>query len=146
MEIEKINDIGFQIGVTGSILRRFFIQSLKKNGIDLTPEQFAILHTLFNNNGITIQELKTAVMRDMASVSRTSDLLQKENFIIKEIEKTDARIRKIFLTDKGREVLKAALDISKKFNKEIVNGLSEDAINKLSELLKIVQSNFNFSN
>lgn len=95
---------GYLVHITGLLLKRELIEIIKKHGIDVTPEQWAILNRLSENQGLTQKELAKSSFKDTANVTRILDKLEAKNLVERRANHTDRRIRKVYITDQGRKV------------------------------------------
>lgn len=96
--------IGYLNHIVGLLLKRELLEIIKRNGIDITPEQWAVLNRLAENQGLTQKELAKASFKDAANITRIIDKLESKNLIERKANPTDRRIWKIYITDEGQEV------------------------------------------
>jgi len=107
------------------IIKLQFIQAFKNAGIDLTPEQWAIIDALYHRNGISQTELANGSFKNAPTVSRIIDLLEKKELVERQRFENDRRRYKIFLTSKGKETFDKANPIAQRIRNKGWNNLSE---------------------
>lgn len=73
----------FLTGKATTALTRRLQQNLKESGINITAEQWSILYNLWQEEGLTQQELANRTFRDKPSVTRLINNLEKLNLVIR---------------------------------------------------------------
>lgn len=133
--------IGFVINRTARKYKQFLTDEFKKNGFDVTPDHWAILNRLWEEDGKTQKELSQSLFKDMTNVSRILDGLEKRNLIIRQANKEDRRSFKIYLTEKGNNMKGQLIPIAEKVLSKSLQGFDEDTI--LFLIRKLNQLYFN---
>lgn len=95
---------GYLTHIVGLLLKREITESIKENNINVTPEQWALLNRLNENQGLTQNELGKVSFKDTANITRLIDKLEKKGFVERQLNSSDRRIRKIYITDQGRKI------------------------------------------
>ncbi len=67
-----------------------------------TISQVRALAVLSVTDGITVGDLSVYTVIEQSTLSRTLDSLEAHGLVRRETAETDSRVRKVFLTDKGR--------------------------------------------
>ena len=94
--------------------------------------QFFFLTELYQNEGLSQDELSDRVGVDKSNTSRVLAKLEKYGFIRRETDPKNHRVKKIFLESKADEIREALQRIQRRWNTELLDGLSEK---KKAELL-----------
>jgi DNA-binding MarR family transcriptional regulator len=94
--------------------------------------QFFFLSELYQNEGLSQDELSDRVGVDKSNTSRALARLEKYGFIRREPDPKNHRVKKIFLESKAGEICEALQRIQHRWNTELLDGLSEK---KKAELL-----------
>ncbi len=76
---EEPHTLGFLLGRAAATMATLLNQTLKSEGIDLPHSQFVILRHLYNEDGISQQELAERIFKDNAAIKRTLDNLEQKN-------------------------------------------------------------------
>lgn len=96
--------LGYLNHVTGLLLKRELMEAIKRKGIDITPEQWALLNRLNEQQGLTQKELARISFKDTANITRIIDKLEAKGLVERQASPGDRRVWKIYNTDQGRKV------------------------------------------
>jgi DNA-binding MarR family transcriptional regulator len=86
-------------------IRRKLDMKLKQNADEfgLTVQQFTVIIHLYNNPGITLNQLSKHMMLTKSTVSGIIDRLTKQNVVVREIPEHNRRIVKLSLSRQFKE-------------------------------------------
>lgn len=113
----------------------------KAVGVDITPEQWTILSSLYEQNGQSQTQLCDDSFKNAPTVSRIIDLLAKKGLVERQRFENDRRSYKIFLTEKGSQVVETALPAMQAARREGWNGLSDDDYDQFIRILNTIFDN-----
>lgn len=85
--------------------------NLNKLGCKITINQIMLLIQIERNPEISQIELAELLFKDVASITRMTELLGKENFIEREENKNDHRKKDVRITPKGKKILDLAIPV-----------------------------------
>jgi len=88
-----------------SAVRGELDRALSEHG--LTTEQWLVLDALVRQDGRLQGELARELGKDKSTVTRTVDLLERREWVEREIDENDGRRRGAWLTAKGRALMQA---------------------------------------
>ncbi|MFZ7104102.1 MAG: MarR family winged helix-turn-helix transcriptional regulator [Peptococcaceae bacterium] len=125
--------MGFLLGRTNQKLINRLSRELREYNI--TPEQWALLNLLMDEDGILQKELSVKSGKDQTTITRALDNLNKKNYIERCSSPNDRRAFLIYLTDEGRGLMERLVPIAKNLLNEIFKGFSQKEINELKSLL-----------
>tara|TARA_B100000787_G_scaffold89259_1_gene65991 strand:+ start:161 stop:598 length:438 start_codon:yes stop_codon:yes gene_type:complete len=110
---------------------------LNKYSIGLAHHK--VIHMLSTHHGITISELLKRLKITKQSLNRVlKDLIKIEIIIFKRDDK-DARVKHIYLNEKGEKIFNEIFEIQKKrIHNALLNSTSEEVINFDTVLNKII--------
>jgi DNA-binding MarR family transcriptional regulator len=131
----------FHIGLTGTLSRKALRKTLRNSGLNLSPEQIAILNFLLENDKSSMQELSERSYRDNSTTTRIIDNLEKNNYVIRTNDPNDRRLNRIMITESGKDVIQKANEIAKNYIISVNHGLSEDEIKSMIITLQKIKSN-----
>ena len=100
-----------------------------------------LLFHLARNDGANQLELARASRLKPPTVSITVQKLEAEGYVRRETDGDDARVNRIFLTEKGRQFDKKATALVSKIEDEAVRGFSTAEVETLLSLLQRVKKN-----
>lgn len=92
---------------------------------------------IFENPGITRDNLKNIVHVHPSNTTRAIDYLEEKGYITKQINKDDKRICLLYPTDKLKEVYSYLIKIEEEWIRIITDGLEEDEINNYLKYLSL---------
>lgn len=117
----------------------FFNAQLKK--YNLGSGQYIFLINLFENNGISQEQLSDMVKIDKATTARAVAKLVNENYVIRKVSETDKRAYNIYTTDKADAIKPALFAILDAWNQTMLDGFSKQDRETLLNLIEKVGSN-----
>lgn len=135
------NKFNLLAGRVPLLLNRFISQNFKRNGIDLTREQWSVLAVLWKNDGCSQQVIADETSRDKPSVTRLIDNLVKEGYVERRNDANDRRLNLIFLTDKGKSIEGKVLESVNETIDIATKSLSEDQILFIRDIFQVVYDN-----
>ncbi len=113
--------------------------NLNKLGYKITINQILLMIQIKKSPEISQVELAELLFKDVASITRMTELLVKENFIERGENKNDRRKKDLKITSKGKKLLDLAIPVITK-NREIAQkGMTEKETHTLfNHLNKII--------
>lgn len=139
--IGKIEFYDFLTGKATTAISRRMQRNLKDVGINITAEQWSILYNLWQEEGLTQQELAIRTFRDKPSITRLINNLEKLNLVIRVNDKDDRRSNLIYLTKSARKLKEAGMKQANKTIAEALEGVAPDTINMAQVTLQQVICN-----
>ncbi|HEC17462.1 MAG TPA: MarR family transcriptional regulator [Sedimenticola sp.] len=94
---------GFPLYRVNMRLRALGTQLLRPYG--LTPEQFAVLATLCNRDGMSQRELADLLVKDRPNMTRILDKLQHKGLVERRSHPQDRRICQVYATAAGQDLV-----------------------------------------
>ncbi len=100
--------------------------SLEKrlNHYNITRSQWIALYYIKNNNMITQRQLADKMSLKEPSVVRLLDKMELYGWVNRISSSDDKRMKFLILTDSGKEIETAMLDVAEKFKSDVLNGIS----------------------
>jgi MarR family transcriptional regulator for hemolysin len=95
--------------------------------LDITPDQFTVMRTLLENEGIRQRELTELMSSDPNTVASLLERMEKAGLIQREKHLKDRRAHQLALRPPGRRKYEAARAIAVAMQAEILNALPEEA-------------------
>jgi MarR family transcriptional regulator, transcriptional regulator for hemolysin len=121
--------------------RQYAQVQLKKNGFDVTVDQWLVLKSISDNSDIQQNELSELVFKDKASVTRIIDVLVAAKLLTRDSHPESGRRRQLSITTKGRKLLKDIQPYVLKNRKQALKNISEKEIAIAEKVLKTISSN-----
>ncbi len=132
---------GFILERTAKRMKQFFQQKLTAAETDITIDQWVVLQTLEEKDGLSQLEIATATFKDAPTVTRIIDLLCKKELTRREPDTNDRRRFNIRLTRAGHEKIAAVMPIIREAREQAWSGLDEAEMEHLIKILNQVFSN-----
>ncbi|MCC8072698.1 MAG: MarR family transcriptional regulator, partial [Clostridiales bacterium] len=132
-------DIGPRVNCLSKMIRQAFNEAVSEQGLFAGQQDIVLL--LAENEGITLSELAKRLDISAATASVSIKRMEKAGFIIKKADKSDARVTRLYPTEKAKsapEKIKAKMDA---LDAVITGGMTEDEHLLLSDLLDIAINN-----
>ncbi|MEL6822694.1 MAG: MarR family transcriptional regulator [Calditrichota bacterium] len=123
-------------------IRFVFSRTFKEQNVDITTEQWVLLYSLYQSNGQSQKELADNSFKDAPTVSRIIDLLCKKKLTERQRFDGDRRRYKVFLTDKGRDVVDKVYPAILELRSKGWEELSDDDYNNFLRVLNQLFENF----
>lgn len=133
--------IGFWIHRVLAASRTEMYRRFRERGEDVTPEQWAVLLRLWENDGMTQSELSDATFRDRPTMSRIIDSMEKRELVERRVDDEDARARKIHLTTRGRAIRKKLVPVAEEIVERMTRGIDLRALETTRESLRKMFAN-----
>jgi len=115
-------------------------EMLVKHGIH--AGQDVLLYYLSLEDGQTVSQLATDIQIQYATISNMINRMVANDLVKKIRDENDARVSRIFLTTKGKDAVIKLREVWQFLEGQTINGLTEDEIRLLKDLLKKVLTNF----
>ena len=96
-----IKQAGVYVNILNCRLKKHLAEVFKKNGINLTAEQYLVMDTLWNEGTLTQQAIAFIIQKDKNSVTQFIDNLEKKGLVTRSVAKEDRRVNNIVVTAEG---------------------------------------------
>lgn len=117
----------------------FFNAQLKK--YNLGSGQYIFLINLFENNGISQEQLSDMVKIDKATTARAVAKLVNEHYVIRKVSETDKRAYNLYTTDKAEAIKPDLFAVLDAWNQTMLDDFSSQDKEILLKLIEKVGSN-----
>ena len=126
----------------GMIARALYsISNIEFKEIDLTKGQYLYLVRIGENPGIIQEKLAEMIKVDRTTAARAIKQLEVHGFIEKKDDEHNKKIKKLFPTEKGKQVFPFIKRENDHSNRVALAGLSESEAETLFHLLERVRKN-----
>ena len=97
--------IGVYLNQVHCHFKQFVYKSFQANGFDLTPEQFLVMDTLWDEGILNQQQIADCIKKDKNSVTKLIDGLEKRGLVMRVAAGSDRRAKHIVVT-RSAEMIK----------------------------------------
>jgi MarR family transcriptional regulator, organic hydroperoxide resistance regulator len=138
-ELVSFKNVNELISVIHRYMRRFLETNMKK--FDITPPQFEVLTTLWNEDGIVLSELGRRLSRDGPTITGIIDRMEKKKLVVRKRSLRDRRVIQVYLTPMAWEIKENLMKMQSEAGREVAGDFNAEDVNTLEKLLKKVLSN-----
>ncbi|GGH22954.1 MarR family transcriptional regulator [Sphingobacterium alkalisoli] len=131
----------FLTGKASTAMSRRLQRNLKESCVTITSEQWSLLYYLWNEEGLTQQELANLTFRDKPSISRLINNLEKLKLVIRVNDKGDRRTNLIYLTKEGRKIKTDCMAQASRTITEALDNVDRDKLKDAQHILETVYQN-----
>ncbi len=139
MDFKLDDSLGFILNKTNTKLKNELFQRFKE--YDVTPEQWAVLNCLWEQEGVTPKELADRIFKDKPNTNRILEKLQMKELIVRELHPIDKRAYQIFLTDRGWALKKELIPKVMQLLETAAIGIEKHKILEMKKLLNQIYDN-----
>jgi len=95
---------GYLINLAAQRLKYELHQTFQAKGYDVTPEQWAVLNRLWEQDGLSQVDLAERTFKDKPGTTRILNLLEKKGIVVRRPDESDRRVLRVFLTRIGKDL------------------------------------------
>ena len=128
-------------GKVSTAINRKLTRNFRQNGIEISPEQWTILLSLWEKDGVTQQDLCNATFKDKPSMTRLIDNMEKQHLVVRISDKKDKRTNLIYLTKTGRDLENKSFKIAIATLQEALKGITIEDLKIGQEVLRKIFTN-----
>ncbi|AIQ52923.1 MarR family winged helix-turn-helix transcriptional regulator [Paenibacillus sp. FSL R7-0331] len=132
-------DIRQSLDRISSQMRRDYSESLRE--LNLYVGQDNLMYRLWLGDGITQMQIREHLKCEPPTVTNMVKSLEQNGFIYRKRDEQDARVMRIFLTDRGKELEKPVEIKWKQQQEKLLKSVSPEDRLLLRQLLKQMESN-----
>lgn len=128
-------------GKVSAAIYRKLNRNFKKEGLDITPEQWTVLIYLWKKDGVKQQDLCDATYKDKPSMTRLLDNMERQHLVVRIAQEDDRRTNLIYLTLTGKGLEEAANKITTLTLKEALKDISSKELEICQDVMKRIFNN-----
>ena len=133
--------IGSMIYTTGVLVRSLSSQTYSDKKFIITPEQYLILVLINENEGMHQRQISEITLKDRGNVARIVDILFEKELIYKASDSNGRRIYKIFVTQKGKDLINEIKPTDLELRKIIQNNVTPEELEITKRTLEKIKLN-----
>jgi DNA-binding MarR family transcriptional regulator len=137
--IEDIDIVAAMISFTYRSVQKHFAKELAQYRIGWG--HFAILMSLYNQEGRSQDSLAQSGGFDKTMIAKSILRLEEEGIVYRKIDSEDKRIKRLYLTEKGKELRPEMERIGLKLNALLLKGLDSDELSCAIEIVRKIALN-----
>lgn len=126
---------------SGRLLSNKLNKTFSDSGHNVTREQWITLSILRSEKGLTQQELADKGFKNKASITSLIDHMEANNLVIRSSDKTDRRIKRIYLTKEGEGLYHSLTQSAYSVIDKAVENINEEDLAKSMKILNQIINN-----
>ena len=134
-------EIAVYLNLAACKLKLYTSAMLKKNHLELTPEQFLLTDLLWNQGPMTQQQVADTMHKDKNSVTKLVDALEKKGMVERRKGSDDRRTNTLILTDKALSLKDGAKETGISILDDMLDGIDETELKNFLTTLDKMTSN-----
>lgn len=131
--------LGFLMHDVSRLRRSVFDEFMKP--MAMTRSQWWILAHLSRHDGMIQSDLANVLDIGKAALGGLIDRLEASNFIDRRADENDRRVKRIYLTSKGTQIITEMRKLSHEMSERILEGLDTTSRHLLVDMLTLVKKN-----
>ena len=136
-----IKQAGVYVNILNCKLKKHLAEVFKKNGVNLTAEQYLVMDTLWNEGTLTQQAIAFIIQKDKNSVTQFIDNLEKKGLVTRSVSQEDCRVNNIVVTEEGMALKDSTKQLAIDTMNKALAGIPEEDVLTFVDVLKKVCSN-----
>ena len=136
-----VKQAGVYVNILNCRLKKHLAEVFKKNGVNLTAEQYLVMDTLWNEGTLTQQAIAFIIQKDKNSVTQFLDNLEKKGLVTRSVAKEDRRVNNIVVTKEGMALKDSTKQLAIDTMNKILEGIPESDLQTFVNVLKQVCGN-----
>ncbi len=133
--------LSWLMATCSKVLRERLLVRFAKAGYAVTPEQWAILGRLGQEDGLSQQTLADRFHRSKVAAFQLISKLEAQGLVERRDDPLDGRSRLVYLTDEGRRVEEALIALAKKNMAEALEGIDEADLDTAKKVVRQIINN-----
>ena len=129
-------NMGMLINSAQRAMTKKFVQNATDSGLDISLDQWMVLGPIWQLESASQKELGEMCLKDKTNITRIIDTLEQKNLVVRVEDQIDHRIKRVVLTNAGKQLFFDVLPIMEKTREEV----RKDISNKDIETFKVVLS------
>ena len=94
--------------------------------LEITPDQFTVMRTLIENDGITQRELTQLMSSDPNTIASLLERMEKSGLLVRKSHEKDRRANRLHVEPAGRRKYEQARELALQLQQEVLSVLPEE--------------------
>ena len=130
--------MGMLINSAHRAMTKRFVQNAMKSGLDISLDQWMVLGPIWQLESASQKELGEITLKDKTNITRLVDILEKKNLVVRVEDQIDHRIKRVILTNAGKQLFFDVLPIMEKTREEVRKNISDQDIETFKKVLSSI--------
>ena len=133
-----VKQAGVYVNILNCKLKKHLSEVFKKNGVNLTAEQYLVMDTLWNEGTLTQQAIAFIIQKDKNSVTQFIDNLEKKGLVTRSVSKDDRRVNNIVVTKEGMALKDSTKKLAIETMEKALEGIPKQDVLTCVDVMKKV--------
>lgn len=117
------------------------IANVEFKQLDLARRQYLYVVRIYEHPGIISEQLSNLIKVDRTTIARAVKKLEKNGFIERKSDPVNKKIKRLYITDKGKEAYSFIIRENKFSNDEALKGFSDEEAQQVHDYLTRIRQN-----
>ena len=138
----KLNiNMGMLINSAQRAMTKRFVQNATESGLDISLDQWMVLGPIWQLESASQKELGEMCLKDKTNITRIIDALEEKNLVVRIEDQIDHRIKRVVLTNAGKQLFFDVLPIMEKTREEVRKDIPDQDIDTFKIVLSKILEN-----
>jgi len=129
------------VGKTFKMMSMTIADEMERSGMRITQAQGMLLRRLSIQDGPIQNDLAWITFRDKTSLARLITKMEKNGYVTRKKDSSDGRAKRVFITEKGRELAASINEVLSAMAKRFSHGIDPDDLAVMMHTLESIQKN-----
>ena len=134
-------NMGMLINSAQRAMTKRFVQNATESGLDISLDQWMVLGPVWQLESASQKELGEMCLKDKTNITRIIDALEQKNLVVRIEDQIDHRIKRVVLTNAGKQLFFDVLPIMEKTREEVRKDISNQDIDTFKIVLSKILEN-----
>ena len=134
-------ELGVYLNIVHFKFKQAFYEYFLNEGLQITPEQYIVLDTLWDKGAMSQQKLADIMQKDKNSVTKLVDILEKKNLLTRKSDKNDRRVKILEVTELAASLKEKTTVVALNAVNDLLKNIHEDDLKKVIEVLRKINAN-----
>ena len=135
------DSLGGLLGKSSRLMRNQLHQNLQQVECCITVEQWVLLASLWSEDGVSPRVLSERLVKHKSSITNLLKGAEKSGYLYRQADEQDRRAKKVYLTEKGRQLESVLIPVAIETMMGAMDGISREHLAITTSVLKQVISN-----
>ena len=140
-KLNKEDSVGFLLHRAGRMIDSRMRENLTNAGLNLPHEQWVVLFLLWEQDGRNQSEIADLLFKDKGTITRGLISLEHLNLVVRIVDEADKRNKKVYLTQKGKELQNIIVPIALTTRADATEGIPEADLQLCKQVLIRIYEN-----
>ena len=126
---------------------RLLTNTIEKRSITILPNlkkaDMGLLVNLWMKDGVRQQDLASSIIKDKGTIARAINRMERENLVVRVSDEQDKRTKRIYLTNKGKEMKNCLIPLASEIIAQATEELNAEEIEVCKKVLIVMYNKLN---